>query len=511
MSTLLKHIAGASLGVLIGCCLVARADASETAPAPTPTRTPLFTYTGDLRAFYFGRTNGNTCLTCKTKGQPDATAFNTSALLHGQLNLPDSPFSLGATYFGAFPWGVNAPGPLNSIGYNPEIDNTLPGYALSLWGEYYVQYKTKGTLFQTGREVINTPWANSGDSRMAPEAFQGTLISTNVSPELTLSAMYMARFRSRVTSAFNSNTLLTSCNTATSTGKGPVAGVTGTFTVPGDPCNHQQTTAGFVEGSAVYTIGKTGFNVGAYEDEVIDIADLTWLTAQYSFDRSSTLKPYLAGQYLAENQAGSALVGSLHTHVEGGQFGATVYHNLNLTISYDGSTPSASVVSSKICKGTASSPTAAAPNVVFGGVADTTNKSVPAGDVMCYSGGVAAPYTEGQASDPLWSTSLTQGMADVHKPGNGIKAALAWQTQNGRLHVYSSQAWYDYSLPGANGAVNNADYRAEFDFDVQYFLNPVIPGHRYRGLSIRQRYGDRTQTFSPYDFKYSRTQLEYTF
>jgi hypothetical protein len=124
---------------------------------------------------------------------------------------------------------------------------------------------------------------------------------------------------------------------------------------------------------------------------------------------------------------------------------------------------------------------------------------------------MTTPYTEGQASDPLWSTSLTQGMADVHKPGNGIKASLAWQSDNGRLHIYTSQAWYDYTLPGANGPVLNADYRAEFDFDVQYFLNPVIAGHRYRGLSIRQRYGDRTQTFSPYDFKYSRTQLEYTF
>jgi hypothetical protein len=505
-----KRLAAASFALLLAICLVSRAGAQPT-PAPKPTHKPLFTYTGDLRAFYFGRTNGNTCFTCKVVGAPDATAFETAALLHGQLNVPDTPFSLAGTYFGAYAFGANAPGPLNNVGYNPEVDNTLPGYSLSLWGEYYAQYKTPGLLVQSGREVINTPWANPGDSRLAPEAFQGTLVTANLTPELTLGAMYMARYRSRVISAFNANTLLTSCNTATSTGKGPIEGVSGVFTVPGDPCNHVQTTAGFTNYSAAYTIGKTGFSVTANQYQVIDIENMTWLTAQYAFDRSSMLKPYFAGQYLAESQMGSALIGMVHTHIAGGQFGATVYRNLNLTIGYDGMSPTANIVSSKICKGTASSPVSAKPNVIFGGVADTTDKNVPAGDVLCYSGGIASPYTDSLATDPLYSTSLTQGMADVHKPGNGIKAALAWQGLNSRLHVITSEAWYDYTLPGANGAVQNADYRAEFDFDVQYFFNPVIPGRPYKGLSIRQRYGDRTQTFTPYDFKYSRTQLEYTF
>lgn len=216
-------------------------------PSPSATATPLFTYSADLRAYFFGRTNGNTCFTCVHKGAPDATAFNFGGELHGQLSIPHTAFSLGATYFGAYPFGANPQGPLKNVGYNPEVDNTLPGYALNLFGESYLQYKTPGTFFQTGHEVINTPWANASDSRIAPESFQGTLVNGNVTPDLNLGVMYMARFRTRVTSAFNSNTLLTSCNTAYATGKGPIKGISGIFTVPGDPCNKQQTTSGFSE------------------------------------------------------------------------------------------------------------------------------------------------------------------------------------------------------------------------------------------------------------------------
>jgi hypothetical protein len=498
------------LGSALIACILPVAARSQPVPGPTPTATPLFTYNGDLRAYYFGRTNGNTCFTCKTKGTPDATAFEFGGELHGQLNVPHTPFSLAGTYFGAYPFGANAPGPLNSVGYNPLVDNTLPGYPLSLWGEEYIQYKNSGTFFQSGREVINTPWTNPSDSRITPESFQGTLINTNITSDLNVGVMYMARFRSRVESAFNSNSLLTSCNTANPTGKAPAQNLSGTFTVPGDPCNKQRTTSGFGEASANYKIGKTGFSVGATQYEVYDIASMTWVTAQHAFDKASPLAPYLAGQYLSENNAGASYIGTVHAHMAGAQFGANVYHNLLFTLGYDGSPYTTTVVKTKFC-GTPSSPTAASPYAVFGGVGDTSIKTVPAGYVTCYGGGIASPYTDSLATDPLYTTSLTQGLADTHKPGTGLKAALGWQTNNGRLKLLVSQAWYDYWLPGLNKVTSNVDYRNEFDADIQIFFNPVRPGHPYKGFSIRQRYGDRTQTFSPYDFKYSRSQLEYTF
>jgi hypothetical protein len=497
------------IGAVVVCCMPPAAAQSSPTPAPTPT--PLFTYNGDLRAFYFGRTNGNVCFTCKTAGTPNATAFNTGAQLHGQINIPHSGVAIAGTYFGAFSFGANAPGPLNNVGYNPQVDNTLPGYPLSLWGEYYVQYKSPGVSVQSGREVINTPWANASDSRVLPEAFQGTLASANVTSNVNVAVMYMARFRSRVESAFDSNTLLTSCNTAYPTGKAPLQSVKGTFPVPGDPCNLQQTTSGFGMASIAYKAGNTGFSLAADQYEVYDIAGMTWVTAQWSFAKKWKANPYIAGQYLDENSAGSAFAGTVRSHVSGGQFGASVTPNLLFTLGYDGVPINTSVVPATACKGTPAKPVAPAPGVIFGGVAETSVTGLPKGDVQCLWGGIASAYTDSLATDPLYSTSISQGLADVHKPGTGLKAGLAWTSDNGRVKLLVSQAWYDYWLPGFNKTTSNVDYRAEFDADLTIFFNPVRAGRPYKGFSIRQRYADRTQTFSPFDFKYSRTQLEYAF
>jgi len=474
---------------------------------------PLFTWSGVVRSYYFGRTNGDTCFTCKIKGTPDATAFNLGGGLHGQLNIPHTPFSLGATYYGADPFGANAPGPLNNIGYNPEIDNTVPGYSISVFGETYLQYKTAGTLAQVGKEMISaaeSPWTNSADTRIIPATYQGALLFTNPTRDLTLGAMYMARWKSRVTSAFNANTLLTSCTTAYSTGKGPVAGVSGTFTVPGDLCGHQQTTSGFAQGSLGYVFGSSGLVANAYQYEIYDIASMTWATAQYNFMKRSPANPYVAAQVLAENNLGRSLAGTIHDYTTGILAGGSITHNLNLTFGYDGSPAIAYVVPSKDCSGAVTSPVAAAPHVIFGGVPDTSTVGLPKGEVTCYGGGLASPYTDGYTSDPLYTTSLTQGMSEVTKPGKTAKATLTWLSNDHRLRLLASQAWYDYGVPGTIKNVGNQDNRAEFDFDVWFYFNAVRPGP-YKGLSIRQRYGDRTQQYAPFEFKSSRTQLEYDF
>ncbi len=513
---LLRHGFVAAIMAAIAFASGAGLAAADSIPTPSPkaTPTPLFTYSGILRSYYFGRTNEDTCLTCKTKGSPDSTAFNTGGLLHGQINIPHSPWALGATYFGAYPFGANWPGPLDNIGYNPLVDNTVPGYSLNLFGEAYVQYKSPGTFGQTGKEILKvsqSPWTSPADTRITPTSFQGTLISTNPTPDLNLGAMYMARFRSRVTSAFNSNTLLTSCNTAYNTGKGPIEGVKGDFTVPGDGCFKQQTTNGFLLFSGSYIFGSSGFVASAYQYEIYDIANMTWLTAQYNFAKKSFANPYVAGHYLAENNTGTSVIGTVHNYTAGGQFGATVAHNVNFTVGYDGSPATAYVVPAKACKGTPSSPASPSPGVIFGGVADTSNKSLPKGDVTCYGGGIASPYTTGYTSDPLYTTSLTQGMVEVAKAGTAVRAILGWQSNNRQLRAYAADAWYNYSLPGSIAGKGNGDSRAEFDLDAWYFFNKVPANGPYKGLSLRQRYGDRTFPFAPYEFKSSRTQLEYDF
>jgi hypothetical protein len=163
-----------------GAVAAAQGPAAPTPkPAPTPDRVK---FSGNVRAYYFTRTN---------RVGTNASAFNTEGKLHAEYTFPGSPWTIGVSYFGAEPFGANGQNP----GFNKTVDDTLPGYTLSLLGEYYLQYKTKYLSAITGKEIINTPWANPSDSRLVPVIFQGTGVSVNLSPQTTLGAMYMARFR----------------------------------------------------------------------------------------------------------------------------------------------------------------------------------------------------------------------------------------------------------------------------------------------------------------------------
>ena len=480
-------------------------------PAPAPTHRPpgTFTWNASILTYFFWRTNGNSCLSgCNPKGIPNAQAVNSGIRLHGQYDILNSPWTLGATYFGAEPFNANAFGVLG-VGYNPEVDNTLPGYALSTLAEMYVQYKTRGVFFQTGKEIINTPWANPADSRMVPVAFQGTQISGNVSPTFKIGAMYMARVKSRVTSAFDANTFLTSCNTAFPTGKGPIAGVSGTFGVPGDQCNTVQSTKGFWLLDASYA--AHGVEVNAYQYHMFDLVNMTYVDAKYAYARESPANPFVAAQYWADNDSGRALLGTVHSHGFGLEYGQNVGRNVVLSASFDDQPIASYIVPASECPGTASSVTKPGPGNIFGGVQDTTKTGLPPGQVQCYAGGTASPYTDNYESEPLYTSAIGIGITDTRKAGFALKTAATIETNNRRLKAILSQSRYNVSLPGSSGGTSNKDIIRESDFDVQYFFNAVDATQPYRGFSIRERLVDRVQTFAPTDFKYVRTQLEFDF
>ncbi len=492
--------------------LPALADPPAT-PAPSPKATSgpnTFSWNGYSRAYYFARTNGNSCLesTCSPKGTPDSRAFNIGFKLHGQYTITKYAMTLGATYFAAEPFGANPSG-LLGVGYNPQVDNTLPGYALSTLAEMYAQYKTSGFDLQTGKQVINTPWANAADSRLVPITFQGTLADVNISPSLKLGAMDMVRFKSRVTSAFDADTLLTSCVTANPTGKGPIAGIPGTFTVEGDQCNTQQTTSGFLLFSAQFN--AHGLSASAYQYHMYDLVNLTYVDAKYEYAPNSPLKPFVAAQVWSDNDTGRALIGTVHSQGSGFQFGVTLFPNIDLAASYNQVPYVRYVVPKASCPGDAASPTAASAGTIFGGVQDTSDKSVPSGDIVCYGGGVASPYTDNYESDPLYTSSIGEGIIDARKGGYSAKIALTLHTNDRRLTAILSQARYNVSLPGTSDKGDNTDIRTEGNLDVQYFFNAVDPKRPYHGLSIRERLVERSQTFTPFVFKYNRTQIEFAF
>ncbi len=481
--------------------------AADSHPTPSP---PPFRWTGTIRSYYFVRLNANTCLEsgCKPKGTPDSQAFNSGLQLHGEYTFRNTPFVLGATYFGAEPFNANPFGVLG-VGYNPRVDNTLPGYGISTLAEMYAEYKTSGLTIQTGKEIINTPWANAADSRIVPVAYQGTVIEANLTPLFRIGGMYITRFKSRITSAFNANTMLTSCNTAYPTGKGQIAGVPGTFTVEGDQCNLVQKSAGFWLLDAAYE--NRALTANAYYYHVFDLVNLAYGDVKFNYDRSAPADPFVAAQFWWDNNTGSALVGMVHSYGYGLQYGLNLGKRVTFVLSSDDQPAKAYVVPAAQCPGSASSGTKPGPGVVFGGVQNASVTGLPAGDVLCYGGGTASPYTDNYESDPLYTSSIGEGITDARKAGFAAKAALTFQTANRRLKLLLSQARYNVSLPGTSDGASNTDIRTETNLDVQYFFNTVDPKQRYRGFSFRERLVDRVETFTPFDFKYIRTQLQYDF
>ena len=457
------------------------AAGTKTIPSPKPTLAPVsgIKTSGTLREFYFTRTNFNGIGATKAP-PPNAASFQIGGKFHAEYNLPHSPWTLGATYYGA---ALNAQDTVNLSGTNPAIDNTLPGYRLSLLGESYVQYKNAWINGQIGKEQINTPWANPSDSRIVPALFQGVTVSGKVSPALTVGAMYMARFRARVTSAFNSNTLLTSCNTT----KG----------VPGDPCNAQQTTRGFLLLSANAKLGPQ-LTANLYQYQVYDLVGITHLDAQYAVAPKTFLKPTLAAQYVAENNLGNALIGTINNRTIGLQVGGALAKTVSVALSYNTSPVVTYQTTKALC--------GSVPGGIFGGVVGAP----VAGSATlfnCYGGGIASPYTDSYATDPLYTTSISQGLADTHKAGQGSKIALTFNP-NAHVKLVLSEARYNYS----NDFVG--DFRSEGNADLTVLLGGVDPKKTYKGFSFRQRFALRTAQFptiAPGRFWYNRTQFEYTF
>lgn len=517
----------ASVFVLNATALVS----AQTSATPVPTAAPAASkpsvaaaassvkLSGNVRAFYFSRSNAVSCDTVPHNGAPgatagssgnqcNATAFNLGGKLHGDYQFGKTPWTLGASFFGADPFGANG----SNAGFNPRVDNSLPGIPISVLGEAYLQYKNKYVIGQMGREIINTPWAGPSDSRIVPSSFQGVWVSGNVSPSVTVAAYYMGRFHPRTGSGFYNWTLLTSCDQMTPVQYfDPTTGAAKTPIAGADPCaspKSQSATKGF----AMFQVSKKfnpTWSANLYQYQIYDIVNITHIDTKYNFLPKASTNPFVAAQYIAESDTGRALVGTIHAHMLGLQYGMSLGKNIDFAASFNQSPQVAYVTSPASC--------ASVPGGIFGGVAAT--KSVAGGPILCYGGGIASPYSDSYATDPLYTTSISQGLADVHKPGTGIKAALTVQSNDHKWKGIFSGAQYYYQLPTSAVSLANAnDFRKELDIDIQYFFGAVDPKKPYRGLSLRHRYADRftnsgpgaSALFNP-EFTYNRTQLEWTF
>ncbi|HEX3469087.1 MAG TPA: hypothetical protein VHT05_13495, partial [Candidatus Elarobacter sp.] len=273
------------------------------------------------------------------------------------------------------------------------------------------------------------------------------------------------------------------------------------------------TTSGFQYGRFGYA-DPNGLTTNIYDYHFTDIANMLWFDAKYVVGGQKS-KPFIAIQAGDEQNTGASQVGKIDAQVFGAQIGASVTRNVTVTLGYNdiprkidrlAVLPAGITCNAKFQVAAKAGSTM--PYILPSNAPECMKN--PDGSYSVLYGGIASPYTDSYATDPLFSTSLTQGMADRRAPGDGAKLAAVYTSNDKRLVVSVSRAFYDY------GWLQGEQQTAETDADAMWYVNRLPKRGPYKGLLLRYRYGARTfDNITQYGgaplFKYNRAQVEYDF
>lgn len=505
---------------------------AQAAPTPKPTVDP-FTYRGYVRAYDFTRENAYSGLGSK----PNQASFSSAVSLHGDYTFTDSGFDIGASYLYGTPFGACATSashfPQNNsntctgAGFNGEggnskvyQDDTLPGFALSTLYEAYAQYKANGLFIKGGNLVGDQVWAPASDSRLKPVAYTGVEGSYTFEKTWTVAAGDYWQWECRTCSAFDKYTLLTDGNLY------PYSGATALQSWNYNPTQNGVPNNGVWFGRIGYT-GPADFpltaNVSYYAFD--KIANLLWIDASLPF--AGKYKPFVKAQFGDEanatnyslNGVNTGILGTISSTVFGMQAGFNPYHSVTLTAGFDyipwkittlSPAQTAGIITCSSSTHQVSAVSKYNVNLPYflpgSGVAQCSNTP---GGIQLYYGGLASPYTDSYATDPLFTTGFTRGMVDQRSPGSSIKIAATFTSDDKQFIGTISQDWFDYNNPGY--ALNDN----ETALDLWYLFKKVPKSGPYKGFSFRYRYGSRSYPVYTSTqgglFKYNRFQAEYDF
>ena len=518
---------------------VAQASPSaDSATAPLPTPNPL-TLSGFFRSYYFTRQNAtnnpgvqSTFVGSKCNGSGpcvNQASLNNAVLVRANYDLPYAGWYVGGSYFYAQPFNgpcsvaANHAKGLPCVSQAPpntNPDDTLPGFAMSTFPETYVGFKNDKFAFTGGDFLFNSPWAGPFDgTRLKPVAYQGGDLSYLFDKSVTFEFADIVRFQNRTSNSFTDNTLLTSYPA----GGG---GLASNIYIPG---GRGVNTSGFQYYKVGFTPSNQPYTINGYAYNVTDLVNMYWGDARYTWTQNQ-LKPYLALQGGWESNTGASYIGKIASSLIGLQGGVNVTKNVLVTAGFDSIPWHNDTIN--LPKGV----TCSNSNYQISAKGATLGYFLPLNAAQCftnpngttnvYYGGWASPYTDNYATDPIFTTSISQGIVDRRAPGSSWKLAATFTSNNKRFVLLASDAWYNY---GNTLAAENTN---EWNLDGSYRFSPVTK-NRYHGLLLRYRYMQRSQsnTFcgaagsscsasatlaSTYLgglplFKYNRAQLEYDF
>ncbi|HZY98918.1 MAG TPA: hypothetical protein VFE36_05055 [Candidatus Baltobacteraceae bacterium] len=514
-------------------------------PSPSTSSTPNpLTINGYFRSYLFTRQNASNNPGAQFNYTPGAKYSSTGVNqvgweqaidLHAEYALP------GGWYIGgAYLYGDPFSGPCSEAAThikgnacvsqrppNTNPDDTVPDFILSTFYEGYLGYRTRDFNAKVGDQVFDSPWAGPADTRIKPESFQGG--DFEYTPKgWTFELADMLQFQPRSSSTFISSTLLTSFP-AGNRGLAPNIYYAGGGNI---------TTPGFLYGRIGFAAPSHRYSIDGYLWSVTDIVNMYWGDAQYTL-AENRWKPYIALQGGLEYNAGASVIGKIDSSLFGAQIGAHATRDIVVSASYDelpwhydnivlpaGFSCSNSNYQIKI-------PTQQSPpkpgNTLAYFLPLSTGQCLtnPSGSTTVAYGGWASPFTDNYANAPLFTTAISESVADRRAPGTSWRIAANYDSPNRRVNFIIGNSWFDYS----NALVPQTT--TEFNLDGTYRFMPVPRAQPYHGLRFRYRYADRrysntfcgaVNTSCPASlaygasflggnpiFKYNRAMLEYDF
>ncbi|HEY5427312.1 MAG TPA: hypothetical protein VIJ77_12250, partial [Candidatus Tumulicola sp.] len=277
------------------------------------------------------------------------------------------------------------------------------------------------------------------------------------------------------------------------------------------------------------------YSLNAYVYGVSSLLNLWWFDGKYAL-AENRFKPFIALQGGFESNAGASYIGKIRSSNIGVQIGANVTPNVVVTAGFDSipwQNDNVALPAGVTCNNNTYQISAKGVTLGYflpgnGGSSGQAGVCFtnPNGSTNVYYGGWASPYTDNYATDPFFTTTITQGMADRRAPGTSWKVAATYTSTNKRWVFVAADAWYNY------GNVLVAENTNEWNLDGQYHFSPVTKG-RYKGLLLRYRFAQRAEsnTFCGASgsscptgaaigssflgglplFKYNRAQIEYDF
>jgi hypothetical protein len=267
---------------------------------------------GQLRAFYIDRDYSGIVSTHR-----DATAIG------GYLKYETGAWnglSLGTAFY-----TTNGVGDHSNIS---TVDPTLFGKdnaSITYLGEAYLQYKNGNTAFKGGRQKLDTPMAGSDDARMLPNLFEAYVLTNTDMKDTTLIAGHITKFaQGTFGRAYNGAGTYADKVLSVTSGYSMVdsKSYVGEFVNMGTSAIGEN-TSGVSVVSATYT-GIKGLKLQLWDYYAHDILNAIYAEANYSWSYSSGIAPYVAVQYIKEDNVGSDYAGKVNSDFIGAKAGVKV-------------------------------------------------------------------------------------------------------------------------------------------------------------------------------------------